>query len=343
MKGKHRIIVQNNRLHYEFEIKRSITIIQGDSATGKTTLINMVRQHANLGAASGIDLSCDVPCRVLEGTEWKLLLEHTSGSILFIDEENTFVRTEDFAAAARDSGNYFVLITRENLYALPYSVEEIYGLKSSGRYQNTKQIYQQTYRIYSDQMNLPVHPEKLITEDSNAGYEFFDAVGREAGISCLSAAGKSNLYKMLRKQKNEKICVIADGAAIGPEMNRLYELSLQNPNIVLYFPESFEWIILRSGLIDGKELQKILSEPENHIESREFFSWEQYFVRLLIDYTADGHLRYSKKKLNEVYLHEKNRKAILSVMRGIIFEPEDTSYASGFSLGSVGLYSNDDG
>ena len=43
MKGKHKIVVKNNRLHYEFEIKRNITIIKGDSATGKTTLINMIR------------------------------------------------------------------------------------------------------------------------------------------------------------------------------------------------------------------------------------------------------------------------------------------------------------
>ena len=41
MKGKYKVIVRNNKLHYEFEIKRNITIIQGDSATGKTALINM--------------------------------------------------------------------------------------------------------------------------------------------------------------------------------------------------------------------------------------------------------------------------------------------------------------
>lgn len=29
MKGKHKIVVKNNRLHYEFEIKRNITIIKG--------------------------------------------------------------------------------------------------------------------------------------------------------------------------------------------------------------------------------------------------------------------------------------------------------------------------
>lgn len=53
MKGKYKVIVRNNKLHYEFEIKRNITIIQGDSATGKTTLINMLRQAENLGESSG--------------------------------------------------------------------------------------------------------------------------------------------------------------------------------------------------------------------------------------------------------------------------------------------------
>ena len=40
MKGKHHIIVESARLKYEFDIKRNITIIQGDSAPGKTTLID---------------------------------------------------------------------------------------------------------------------------------------------------------------------------------------------------------------------------------------------------------------------------------------------------------------
>ena len=132
MKGKHKVVIKDNRLHYEFEIKRNITIIKGDSATGKTTLINMIRQFTNLGNSSGIELVCDVPCRVLEGIDWQIILHNISGNIIFIDEEN--------AKAVRESDNYFVLITRENLYNLPYSVEEIYGLHSSGKYQNTKRI-----------------------------------------------------------------------------------------------------------------------------------------------------------------------------------------------------------
>ena len=38
MKGTHRIIVQNKRIRYDFEIKRNITVIRGNSATGKTAL-----------------------------------------------------------------------------------------------------------------------------------------------------------------------------------------------------------------------------------------------------------------------------------------------------------------
>lgn len=319
MRGKHRIIIQNNRLHYEFEIKRNITIIQGDSATGKTTLINMLRQVENLGDSSGIDVISDVPCRILEGRNWKILLENMSGNIIFIDEDNEFINTEEFAEAVRGSDNYFVLITRENLYNLPYSVEEIYGLRSSGKYQNTKRVYQQMYQIYSNIQDVPVKPARIITEDSNAGYEFFEAAGREKGILCESAGGKSNIFNLIRNVKDEEVCVVADGAAIGPEMNRLYKQAEKAKNITLYLPESFEWIILKSGLIEGKDLQKILEEPEKYIDSGEFFSWERYFTKLLVNMTEETYLKYRKAHLNKAYLHDKNKRQILKSIEGIVF------------------------
>ena len=319
MRGKHRIIIQNNRLHYEFEIKRNITIIQGDSATGKTTLINMLRQVENLGDSSGIDVVSDVPCRILEGRNWKILLENMAGNIIFIDEDNEFINTEEFAEEVRGSDNYFVLITRENLYNLPYSVEEIYGLRSSGKYQNTKRVYQQMYQIYSNIQDVPVKPARIITEDSNAGYEFFEAAGREKGILCESAGGKSNIFNLIRNVKDEEVCVVADGAAIGPEMNRLYKQAEKAKNITLYLPESFEWIILISGLIEGKDLQKILEEPEKYIDSGEFFSWERYFTKLLVNMTEETYLKYRKAHLNKAYLHDKNKRQILKSIEGIVF------------------------
>ena len=51
MRGKYRIIVQNKRIRYSFEIKRNITVIRGDSATGKTVLIDMIREFQENGIA----------------------------------------------------------------------------------------------------------------------------------------------------------------------------------------------------------------------------------------------------------------------------------------------------
>lgn len=317
MKGKYKVIVRNNKLHYEFEIKRNITIIQGDSATGKTTLINMLRQAENLGESSGVDVLSNVPCRILEGVSWKLILQNTAGTIFFIDEENAFINTEEFAAEVRGSDNYFVLITRENLYNLPYSVEEIYGLYASGRYQNTKKIYQQMYRIYSDIQELPIKPELFIVEDSNSGYEFFKAVSDERNLECESAGGKSNIFSKIKNVKKREVCVIADGAAIGPEMNGLYEISHKKKNIHLYLPESFEWIVLKSGLIDDREIRKILETPELFIDSKKYFSWERFFTNLLIEKTKNSYLQYRKSAINKTYLHSKNKEKILNCIEAI--------------------------
>ena len=317
MKGKYKVIVRNNKLHYEFEIKRNITIIQGDSATGKTTLINMLRQAENLGESSGVDVLSNVPCRILEGVSWKLILQNTAGTIFFIDEENAFINTEEFASEVRGSDNYFVLITRENLYNLPYSVEEIYGLYASGRYQNTKKIYQQMYRIYSDIQEFPIKPELFIVEDSNSGYEFFKAISDEKNLECESAGGKSNIFSKIKNVKNREVCVIADGAAIGPEMNGLYEISHKKKNIHLYLPESFEWIVLKSGLIDDREIRKILETPELFIDSKKYFSWERFFTNLLIEKTKNSYLQYRKSAINKTYLHSKNKEKILNCIKAI--------------------------
>lgn len=42
-----------------------------------------------------------------------------------------------------------VIVTRENLPNLPYSVNEIYGIHTSGKYHDLKRTYNEMYQIYS--------------------------------------------------------------------------------------------------------------------------------------------------------------------------------------------------
>lgn len=172
MRGKHKVLVFTKRLKYEFELRRNLTIIRGDSATGKTTLIDMIRDFINNQSNSPVELVCDKKCYVLEGILWKEQLVAISDSIVFIDEGNEFITTVDFADTIQKTDNYYVIVTRESLPSLPYSVEEIYGIRTSGRYGTLKQSYHEFYRIYGiGTYEDKVSPEIIITEDSNSGYQ----------------------------------------------------------------------------------------------------------------------------------------------------------------------------
>ena len=74
MVGKYEIEIYNNRVHYFLTVKRNITILQGNSATGKTELIRLLQEHEANGVSSGITLQCDVRCTVLGTVDWELRL-----------------------------------------------------------------------------------------------------------------------------------------------------------------------------------------------------------------------------------------------------------------------------
>ena len=64
MKGKFKISVKNRFISFNFTLERNVTVLTGDSGTGKTKLINMVRDFSEFGKSSGVTLKCDKPCLV---------------------------------------------------------------------------------------------------------------------------------------------------------------------------------------------------------------------------------------------------------------------------------------
>ena len=313
MRGIYHIIVQNRYLKYEFDIRRNITVIQGDSATGKTTLVSLIREYMLDGVESGVTISCECECKVVEGNRtWQNQLAAIKDSIVFIDEGNSFIASKDFAREVQKGENYFVLVTREGLESLPYSVTEIYGIKSSGKYGRLEAVYHELYQIYNFNDNV-TSGKTILVEDGNSGYEFFSVVASEQGLNCISAKGKSNIFNIVSSDDADDMLVIADGAAFGSQIRRVMN-AIEGKNVQLYLPESFEWLILNSSIFNDNKIKQILEDTSNFVDSREFFSWERFFTQILVDNTKDTYMAYSKQKLNEVYLHEKNKRAIIEVM-----------------------------
>ena len=316
MKGSHHVLLETKKVRYEFDIKRNITIIQGDSATGKTTLTNLVSDNARYGEAAGIRLESDVPCVVVDGDSlWDVKIKSLENTIIIIDEGNSFIFTEQFAKVIQETSNYYVLITRKPLKNLPYSINEIYGIRTSGKYHYPEKIYHELYPLYKDEESGAISQEErvLILEDSKAGYQFYQK--SISGVKCISADGNSNVYKILQSNlKGKSVTVIADGAAFGAYIAEILRL-LQYSDAAAYFPESFEWMILKSGVVKLDQIEDILEHPEEYIDSREYFSWERFFTEVLRNGTSGDSVRaYNKDYLSAFYSEGKNREMILNVL-----------------------------
>ncbi len=327
MKGKYHFKVRSKRALFDFTIRRNITILKGDSATGKTTLLHMLYEYLRVGRESGFTVSSDasyfVYLRKEVGRDWKDALFPLKNTIIFIEENNDFVFGRDFADFVKSSGNYFVLVNRAPFRMLPYSIHEIYEIITAGKRTDIRESYHEFKELYS---HYPVvkhnKVENIITEDSCSGHQFFTTVFGTADV--VSADGNSNILPVIQTLVKGDTLVIADGAAFGAMIeNCLAYLETRiDLRVSIWLPESFEYLILKSGVIKAAELEAILEEPADYIDSLQHESWEQFFTDLLISLTKDTAAKYSKEVLNKYYLQDKNIRKIELQFPDVINLPE---------------------
>ena len=124
-----------------------------------------------------------------------------------------------------------------------------------------------------------------------------------------------------RKKREDIYLVIADGATFGSEIRDVSEYLKTDEGVVLYAPESFEWLLLSTNAIPNVNVSTILERPEQYIESSEYASWERYFTALLINQTqADPVWAYSKRKLPDAYYSPKIISEVKKLMKLIVWE-----------------------
>jgi hypothetical protein len=295
------------------ELERNITILTGESGIGKTALARLVQNYEDAGKQSGVAVQCKVPCRSITSDDgWQNRLNSIHNSIIFIDEGRRFLKRRDFAEAIEGCDNYFVLITRESLPQISYSVHSVLTLKNTVK--RGSKHYSKAYERFDfvSHFSDVLHDAKfLITEDSNAGFEAFRKLSEGTTCACVAAGGKSRIAPLLISYGSQSVIVVADGAAFGSEMNNVYNYYQENQtNVTLYLPECFEWLILKSSIVSGPRIRVILNRPWNYILSEEYKSWELFFTDLLIRYTAGTKLQYSKRNLAKAYLTSGNIRKI---------------------------------
>ena len=93
-----------------------------------------------------------------------------------------------------------------------------------------------------------------------------------------------------------------------PYFDKLYTSLRITVPVVLFLPESFEYLVLRSGLVcDNSDAR--LTKTYMYAQSECYMSWEQYYTALL-----QSLMDYSKHTLNPTLLASSNKKAILNTI-----------------------------
>lgn len=133
MKGAYEVIIKSDLANFKFTLKRNITVVQGETATGKSLLYNIVREFGiNQNSATIISR---VPVKVLYNEIWEVMLPSIKNSIVIIDEPN-FVEKTKFIELIKETGNYFIIISRNIINRIPYSYREVYEIRKSGKFIN---------------------------------------------------------------------------------------------------------------------------------------------------------------------------------------------------------------
>lgn len=318
MKGSYKVKVSRRRgTTFEFTVRRNITIVRGDSGTGKTTLYDMVADYTRLGDRSGVTVQCERPCVALTDIDWRNQLAGIAGSIVFIDEGMEDLPTEDFARAVRDSDNYYVIFTRSELPCLPYSVNEIYRIKTSGKFHSLVPMYKELegHRYSLSRAKANQDFDVLLTEDSKSGLQFFEARFDGEKLHCESAQSNTKILDWLCSHDDDPVFVIADGAAFGPYADRVLKYQKEHPHeVTVCLPESFEWLLLSSGVVKADGVEENLASPENYVDSAKYMSWEQFFTSVLSDATKGTPLAYNKGRIAKGYLAPANADKVMALI-----------------------------
>lgn len=285
------IHIKTHRLEYRFEIHGKYTVIQGDSATGKSTFYDLVtvmfRNPAAVQNLSGVSL---IPMGINATGDDLVKYE---GNILVLDEDCHLFKEPDIASKFKASDNYFIFINRDakTLGYLPIHVDNVFCMKTSGKFHTLDRIYDR-YTI-----NKINSVDVIITEDMRSGYLFLKdmlasyhlenillepAYGNEKDRIKNSAAGASKIVRSIQYHIDcgkKDIFVIYDASAFGAYIGLFQEVFNSNNSAHIYVLDwdSFEGYILGSKVYNE---HYTLADLDYHTESLEQFMTHKLSARL---------------------------------------------------------------
>lgn len=124
--------VEDRRISFDLLLRRKVTVVRGNSATGKTVLWDMINRSRTNPAVS---VSCSKPVYALHDlVSCHSDLAALSGSVIIVDEDSPLYLNREFMNSVLDYNIWTVFITRDDRHlSIPFSMNEIYEFVSIGK------------------------------------------------------------------------------------------------------------------------------------------------------------------------------------------------------------------
>ena len=278
--------IESRKYKFEGQFERRISIIHGDSATGKSSLTEILKIKS-----SDVMIKCSVKILILADDTWKSTISANTDALLIADDLRC-VEQKDFADVCSkylvENNLYLVIINRadlsefdrdrnngngEHLTRLSISLNSIYSFCTDGI---KHWLRNDRLPFFNDLSAI----DCIITEDTKNGFEFWNNLFNNVEHS---SDGRDSLVKDLEKHNpTQKILVLLDTAAYGSNYEHFKRKLCDSGYNIGICPiyECFEYVLLKSNLLKDNPI--VTSELSDvHRFANKFVSWENYFEDLI--------------------------------------------------------------
>lgn len=283
--------ILSGKANYTLNLERGVTLLCGDSATGKSMLTDIILQYMKSKKGSGVKIECAMPVVTVPYIpNNKVYFESVAGSLVVLDENTMLDDPLTLQREAVDNGCWLLYITRKDKGSfLSTSVNSVLRVLRTGKMVTAEPMFK---------FDMPHRFDwGLVTEDSSSGNDFINNVAYAEsldGKDKLAERGNSLYYHTY----------FMDGAALSGPM-RIYYNEYRAGRLDFILPECFEKILLQSSIFDSnKYVQDVLRDPDgNGANGSGMFTWETFYEKVIGEelpaMTGDF---YSKSVLSDCFI-----------------------------------------